>query len=345
MSVTTDAFFYIFIRYNVYTVKSQPLRQEKNCLNCGTEVPGRYCTECGQENTVTHESFPHLVKHFVADLLHYDSKSLNTLKYLAFRPGYLTKEYIAGRRASYVNPIKLYIFISFVFFLFTLPGQHSNEEDDAHDVDAREKAAPTVTVDSTGKKTYKYKRQIVIMSKDDKDLKVRPGRQQYDSLQATLPADQRDSWMERYIRHREQELTDKLQHHNGLIVSFGGLLAHNLPKLMFCLLPFFALLLKLCHNWKRWFFSDHAIFAIHLHTFAFLVLLFSILLDRLLNADILTVSASLWIFVYLVKALKRVYEQSIWKALLKSFFLFFSYLITMSFVFLIFLMVAVFILM
>lgn len=99
-------------------MKSQPLRKEKNCLNCGTEVPERYCTHCGQENAVPHETFTHLVKHFVADIFHYDSQFLTTLKYLLFKPGFLSREYMAGKRVRYVNPIKLYVFISFVFFFW-----------------------------------------------------------------------------------------------------------------------------------------------------------------------------------------------------------------------------------
>ncbi|MBV8252562.1 MAG: DUF3667 domain-containing protein [Chitinophaga sp.] len=98
-------------------MKTQPLRSDNHCLNCGYVVPERFCSHCGQENTVQHETFGHLVKHFVADIFHYDSQFFLTLKYLLFKPGFLTREYMAGRRVRYVNPIKLYVFVSFVFFL------------------------------------------------------------------------------------------------------------------------------------------------------------------------------------------------------------------------------------
>ena len=92
-------------------------RKEKICLNCRAVVYGRYCHVCGQENIETRESFGHLVFHFIADIFHFDGKFFSTLKYLLLRPGYLTYEYVRGRRASYIHPIKLYVFTSAVFFI------------------------------------------------------------------------------------------------------------------------------------------------------------------------------------------------------------------------------------
>src|ERR1700730_4948588 len=96
------------------------LREEKNCLNCGTYVEERYCTHCGQENIEIKESFRHLISHFFSDLTHYDSKLFTTLKDLIFKPGYLTNEYLAGRRVNYLHPIRMYVFVSFLYFLVTL---------------------------------------------------------------------------------------------------------------------------------------------------------------------------------------------------------------------------------
>jgi hypothetical protein len=92
-------------------------RKEKICLNCNAATYGRFCHICGQENIETKESFWHLVFHFIADIFHYDGKFFRTIRYLIFRPGFLTAEYIAGRRTSYLHPIRLYVFTSAVFFL------------------------------------------------------------------------------------------------------------------------------------------------------------------------------------------------------------------------------------
>lgn len=103
-------------------------RTEKNCLNCNAEVNGRFCSVCGQENIEPKETFWQLISHFVYDLFHYDGKFLSTLKTLIFKPGLLTHEYVRGRRASYLHPIRLYIFISAVFFIIFISFIIGNKE-------------------------------------------------------------------------------------------------------------------------------------------------------------------------------------------------------------------------
>lgn len=95
----------------------QKERLEKNCLNCNAEVQGRFCQVCGQENIETKESFWSLATHFVYDVTHFDGKFFSTLKYLLFRPGFLSQEYLRGRRTAYLHPIRMYVFTSAIFFL------------------------------------------------------------------------------------------------------------------------------------------------------------------------------------------------------------------------------------
>jgi hypothetical protein len=92
-------------------------RKEKDCLNCGANVHGRFCQVCGQENIEPKENFWHLLTHFMYDVTHFDGKFFSTLRYLLFRPGFLSHEYLKGRRASYLHPIRMYVFTSALFFL------------------------------------------------------------------------------------------------------------------------------------------------------------------------------------------------------------------------------------
>lgn len=92
-------------------------RKEKNCLNCQTEVIGRYCHKCGQENLEPKETVWHLIQHFFNDITHFDGKFFDTVKYLIKRPGFLSLEYMRGRRMSYLNPIRMYVFTSAIFFI------------------------------------------------------------------------------------------------------------------------------------------------------------------------------------------------------------------------------------
>ncbi len=80
-------------------------------------MQGRFCHICGQENIEIKESFWHLVSHFMYDITHFDGKFFSTLKYLLFRPGFLSHEYLRGRRADYLHPIRMYVFTSAFFFL------------------------------------------------------------------------------------------------------------------------------------------------------------------------------------------------------------------------------------
>src|SRR6185503_21178833 len=98
-------------------VSHSPLRKEANCLNCGATVQGRYCHVCGQENVEPKETFWHMFTHFFYDITHFDSKFFETVKDLAFKPGFLSKQYMLGRRASYLHPVKMYVFTSAIFFL------------------------------------------------------------------------------------------------------------------------------------------------------------------------------------------------------------------------------------
>lgn len=92
-------------------------RKEKVCLNCGTALTGRYCHTCGQENTEPKETVWTLVSHFFNDITHFDGKFFSTVKYLITKPGFLSAEYLKGRRASYLHPIRMYVFTSAFFFI------------------------------------------------------------------------------------------------------------------------------------------------------------------------------------------------------------------------------------
>ena len=94
-------------------------REEKNCLNCGATVQKKFCTECGQENIELHDTFVHMAGHFLADYFHYDSKFFKSLGYLFTRPGYLTKEYLEGKRVNYIPPLRLFFFITIISVLIS----------------------------------------------------------------------------------------------------------------------------------------------------------------------------------------------------------------------------------
>ncbi len=97
------------------------LRKDKTCLNCRHVVENRFCPNCGQENIETRKTFYQLFVHFFEDLTHYENAFWKTIKNLLLLPSTLTKEYLSGKRLSYLAPVRLYIFISLItFFLISV---------------------------------------------------------------------------------------------------------------------------------------------------------------------------------------------------------------------------------
>jgi hypothetical protein len=102
-----------------------------NCLNCGAALDGAYCSRCGQSTHVrrTIGAFWHDLLHSV---LHFEGKIWRTLPLLAWRPGELTRRYVAGERARFVSPVALFLFSVFMMFaVFSLVGGPFTSREDA----------------------------------------------------------------------------------------------------------------------------------------------------------------------------------------------------------------------
>ncbi len=328
------------------------LRKEHNCENCGYPVEKRFCTACGQENIETRQSFGHLVKHFAEDFTHYEGNVWKTVKYLLFRPAYLTKTYLAGKRMQYVAPVKLYIFISFVAFFLPglLPhlntgkgpgalktvGQKletiSNKLDKLDDSLQANKASAQGRHDSVTSLplTYADYRSV----------------EEYDSIQHTLPESKRDGLFDRYY-NRKMAGYNKIDP-EVFKEKFNEKIAHNFPKALFFYLPLFAFVLWLFHGKKKWLYFDHAIFT--LHYFSFLLLLITIrnivfnlipwyfLISPGTLSLVFGIIIWLWSVFYFYRGHRRLYEESRAVSRLKATFILFINSIVFLAVFLGFIM-------
>src|SRR5215212_1678685 len=88
---------------------------DEACLNCGAELEGAYCHRCGQKGHV-HRTLAGFWHELVHGVFHFDGKIWRTLPLLAWRPGELTRRYVAGERARFVSPIALFLFTVFLMF-------------------------------------------------------------------------------------------------------------------------------------------------------------------------------------------------------------------------------------
>ncbi len=94
------------------------LSMNSNCLNCENALreEDEYCSACGQ--AVDHEeTLKSFLSHFLSDYFTFDSKIIRSIKPLITEPGFLSNEYLAGRRVRYIPPLRMFIFLSIIFFL------------------------------------------------------------------------------------------------------------------------------------------------------------------------------------------------------------------------------------
>lgn len=357
-------------------MSSSKLRKEKDCLNCGHVVEEHFCPHCGQENIVVKEDALHMVAHAIADYFHFEHKFFGTLRPLLFKPGQLTKEYVAGKRVSFIHPIRLYIFVSIVFFIFILGGKGKENKVTTH------KEAKTVATENIPKsradsiqaeklKSVEEGLKYVPIAGKLRDSILKEAKQEiakdtsntttdvnvfkrdknkwksqwrikdttvvaYEKTQATLPKDKRDGFIKHYFIKRTIELNS----YPNPAEKFIEDMLHNVPKMMFLLLPLFALILKLVYINKGKYYYEHLIYSFHLHSAIFLSVLFTMLLQWLFGFvyDIsawLTFLCIIYITWYIYRSLRTFYGSTRWVTVLKLFFLSFAYNIVLSICFLI----------
>jgi hypothetical protein len=345
-------------------------RAGKNCLNCNTEVQGRYCQNCGQENIETKETVWHLVTHFFQDITHFDGKFFSTLKYLFTRPGFLSKEYMIGRRASYVNPVRMYVFTSAFFFLIFFSFMKVDKDTIINDLKVNDKTfAEVEALDSLAFNIYTEKINIqdghdsIPMSRQQFkryfDSSITEGgihftntnyktRAAYDSVLSS--GKKKHNWFQRQLIYKEIELNEKY-HNEGreVLKEYANILLHSLPQMLFVLLPLFAFILKMLYiRRKEYYYVNHSIFSIHFYIFSFITMLFIFALNKLNNElkwsaiNYIELISGLGIFFYLYKAMRNFYQQRRAKTIFKFLILCLSLLLTISFLFLIFVFYSLF---
>ena len=322
----------------------QPERKDKECLNCGTQVHGRFCHVCGQENVVTHQNFWSLARHFIYDVLHFDGKFFHTLLYIFTRPGFVARQYVEGKRMSYLDPIRMYLFTSALFFLVFFSVKTFNVGGSTHtataDADRRkellekyEKHQHKNPADSEYARRIAYLRDSSRIVNLDSLAKLEPvgfgsrrytSLKNYDSVQASLPAAQRDGWFYNRFVRQFFKFREKYGESDEALKVFLETFLHKLPYLLFVSLPFFAGILKLLYiRRKTIFYSDHAVFTLYHYIFSFILLLVGFAFNGLENvtdwgvfgflAGLLFV---LWP-VYLFIEMRRFYQQSFRKTVVK----------------------------
>jgi len=311
-------------------VSYSPERTEKKCLNCGTIVAGRYCQNCGQENVVRRESFAKLVLHFFYDITHFDGKFFYTLRYLLFRPGFLSKEFCEGRRMKYLNPVRMYVFTStiffLVFFLIVTPETFNTSlsVDQAYTPQERKDLIEEFQKEyQQGEDTAGLLKKIALLKDSSHPLTRR--QLMSDSAHAKPTKDKQNSgWLQNLLVRRFKLDQNFPEASRQATYEFLNLFLHKLPYLLFLSLPLFALILKLLYiRRKQFFYFDHTIFSIHHYVVSFMILLVCFLFGRLYGVSgwsflkYLLWAMLLVLPVHLFSAMLTFYRQNWFKTTIK----------------------------
>ncbi|KGJ92244.1 DUF3667 domain-containing protein [Colwellia psychrerythraea] len=376
----------------------------KNCENCHLPLNGPYCANCGQEADSKLKYFWVVIMHLLDDIFSFDSRASRTLWPLIFRPAFLTNEYFAGRRVHYVPPIRLYLFISIVFFItlkYFVGGDNNNvlnindkkaliTEVKDHiktlKVDQAELENSPEDIAEGQSKTAKLTAEIAKFDSYLNDLNsdysegnnkqiIKLTRKlvelEFDKVKEDLPEDEQarfDALIASLLKEKSGESNTKNKkdltignnedgtmsfdflsdESNNKLNNFTEELAEKgekafntdtgplieqvigkLPQLMFILLPLFAVLLKIMFIFSKRLYMEHLTVALHSHSFIFIAVLLSEMLDLLegyLEATspglanftgVIAGGLLIWIPVYLFLMQKKVYKQGYFFTLVK----------------------------
>jgi len=304
------------------------------CSNCDHPVNGKFCTNCGQSAKDFHRPFFSVVSESLGDALSLDNKFFHTLVPLFLKPGYLTKEFMRGRRARYTPPFRLYLFLTFFAFLL-LSHNHKPETDSEKNLifkndegkevevlsyfdkilDKDLIVSDSLIIDSLTKGSVVGSKIMTLNSDLVHELKV--------DTTATLPERKIDK--ELLSQNKAiKNLIDMWRLNPALMIDNAY---KKLSQTLLFILPLFALFLALFYIRRKHYLLEHLLISLNFHSFIFVVVIVSELL-------IMTGIKVIYPFVFylyllipiqLFLALKFYYRQSWIKTLMKFLMLSFIY--------------------
>ena len=339
-----------------------------HCENCGAELMGHWCAQCGQPAIEYRRSFRYVVADLLDEFLNWDSRFFTTIALLIVKPWRLTNEFLAGKRVRYVNPLRLYLLASILFFFAVNYGakgiridatkfpEEKRAEVAAAIAGQRSEIEKELNKENlTPEQRQKLQKTLDYLTRPSAtatpapgqtesatpspgaSATAQPGEQNYgpvgdrpfvvfDDGKSTTP-------FERWIEGRAKE---KMGEHGTKMGLFIATLLSNLPYMMLCCIPLFALVLKLLYIRRHLFYIDHLIYALHIHSFFYasvmLIVLATIGLTRFASGAIAGwLIALLWVaFVtQIFLSIRFVYRQGWFWSIFKFLFGGFVYLIVL----------------
>src|SRR5437588_347802 len=330
-----------------------------HCENCGALLAGRWCSQCGQAAIDYRRSFRHVIVDVLDSFLNWDSKFFATIGWLIARPWHLTNQFLAGRRVPYVHPLRLYLLVSILFF-FVINYWAKSIHADPSKLSAEDRAdiaAELNDPDIPPAAKARIRRALDAKGGTQPEAQTSPSPQTAVTPQPSVigspvpsvttspsPAGDFGSLLQfdkppsdRFEKWLEQRAKEKMGEHGSKMALFIATLFSNLPYMMLCCIPLFAFVLKVLYVRKRVFYIDHLVYALHIHSFAYLAIMLIVLITIALNRSIPGtfagwIIAALWITfaAQVFLSIRRVYRQGWFFTVFKFFLGGFAYLIVLA---------------
>lgn len=265
-----------------------------HCLNCGTPLHGAYCHACGQHDFDSNRSFRHTLLEALENFFHFEGKFFRNIVTLLFRPGRLTADFNAGKRASQMPPFRLYVFTAFVFFLWAF---------------STDRRSDLVRVGGGNPGPAPAAAQAPVPS-DGADGDASRNRPRLTLVPIGKPAEQMSA-TERWLDRQMQRIADPEARE-----EIGDAFIAAIPKLLLIGLPLFALYTRFLFRGTGQLYLQHLIMALHFHTFIFLWLMFRDGWVSLFNlpggklGDRVKVLLDAWAVLYPLLMLRHLHRQS-----------------------------------
>ena len=270
---------------------TSPVLEQSLCLNCNTPLHGHFCSHCGQHDRPLDPTVHDLFHELQHEFLHLDGKIFNTFRLLLFFPGRLSAEFLSGRRARFIGPVRLYLTASLLFFLvLTYQTDHAaHQKVDLH--------VDTQQAQQSGKQTTETDEDNVSLADSLKaEFTETPGLKGKKS-DKYVPANKFEAWL-------KESLTKAFSDPKAYMHELFKSTSHSI----FFLLPIFALALRITFRNRSQRYPAYVYFTLHYHAFAFLLFTLLILLQKI-QVDLVQQLANLaYVLVppiYLFYALRR----------------------------------------
>jgi len=339
------------------------------CQNCSTELRGSFCHHCGQHDFDVHRSFGHVILEALENFFHFDEKFFRNVVTLLFRPGRLSADFNAGKRASQMPPFRLYLFISVLFFFVIALGSHQDAEtkpvvltagtekravDRTELSDALLDLARSSPDPATKQRLESTARRLAdpavtnaeLTEQERRDVpagflrqfKKQFGKGEFPSA-APVPEQARSVGAESGTRENselERFLTEKgryaLDHEEEMRESF----THSLPKMLVICLPLMALYARVLFRRSGTVYLQQLIIALHYHTFVYLWWMVSQGWHELIGlrfqivADLLSFGSWVWMVFYPFLMFRHLFGEAWWRTILKTLALALGYMVTIG---------------